>query len=186
MNPAGALIFILKYLFDIYIMIVLARFILQLVRADFYNPVSQFIVKATTPILKPLRRIIPGFGGVDVASIVLMIALVLLKIVVIILISQGSIAGLSPLTLLVITLNSAATTVLNFYLFCIFISIIFSWISQGAYNPFAALMQQITEPVMAPARKLIPPMGGLDLSPILVIMAISAIKILFGLGQGPF
>ncbi|OUS24418.1 hypothetical protein A9Q99_24735 [Gammaproteobacteria bacterium 45_16_T64] len=186
MNPAGALIFILKYVFDIYIMIVLARFILQLVRADFYNPVSQFIVKVTTPILKPLRRIIPGFGGIDVASIVLMITLVLVKIIIIILISYGSIAGLSPVTLAITTLNSAANTVLNFYLFCIFIGIIFSWVSQGAYNPFAALMQQITEPVLAPARKLIPAMGGLDLSPMLVIMLITAIKILFGLGQGPF
>lgn len=186
MNPAGALVFILSYLFDIYIMIVLARFILQIVRADFYNPISQFIVKATTPILKPLRRVIPGFGGIDVASIVLMFSLVLAKILVIILIYNGTLMGLSPLTLAVGTVKSAANTLLNFYMFCIFISILMSWIAQGSYNPLAALLHQITEPVMAPARRILPPMGGLDLSPMIVLILISTVKVLFGLGQGPF
>ena len=186
MNPAGTLVFILGYLFDIYIMIVLARFLLQIVRADFYNPISQFIVKATTPILKPLRRVIPGFGGVDVASIVLMLALVLLKVIVIILIYRGTLAGYSPLVLGMDVIKSAANTLLNFYMFSIFISILMSWIAQGSYNPLVALLHQITEPVMAPARKILPPMGGLDLSPMIILVLISTIKVLFGLGQGPF
>ena len=186
MNPAGALVFILGYLFDIYIMIVLARFLLQIVRADFYNPISQFIVKATTPILKPLRRIIPGFGGVDVASIVLMLALVLLKVIVIILIYNGTLRGYSPLVLGMDVIKSATNTLLNFYMFSIFISILMSWIAQGSYNPLVALLHQITEPVMAPARKILPPMGGLDLSPMIILVLISTIKVLFGLGQGPF
>ena len=75
MNVSGALNFILINLFDVYIMIVFTRFLLQLLRADFYNPVSQFVVKATTPVLKPLRRIIPGYGGIDNASLVLMAVL---------------------------------------------------------------------------------------------------------------
>lgn len=182
MNPAGALIFILDYAFDIYIMIVLARFILQMVRADFYNPISQFIVKATTPVLKPLRRIIPGFGGIDVASIVLMLSLVVIKILVIQLIGAGSLAGVSPLALGLFALKSAADTVLSFYMVCIFGSIIMSWISQGSYSPIAALLHQITEPIMAPARKILPPMGGLDLSPMIVIALIMTIRVLFNLG----
>lgn len=182
MNPAGALIFILNYAFDIYIMIVLARFILQMVRADFYNPISQFIVKATTPILKPLRRLIPGFGGIDVASIVLMLTLVVIKILVIQLVGGGSLAGISPLAFGVFAIKTAVDTVLSFYLVCIFGSIIMSWISQGSYSPIAALLQQITEPVMAPARKILPPMGGLDLSPMIVIALIMTIRVLFNLG----
>ena len=82
MNPTGALELIITMIFDVYIMIVVARFILQLVRADFYNPVSQFIVKATSPVLTPLRRIVPGFGGLDVASIVLFMVLVFLKLLI--------------------------------------------------------------------------------------------------------
>ncbi|PCJ30086.1 MAG: hypothetical protein COA99_18640 [Moraxellaceae bacterium] len=182
MNPAGAFVFIIGYAFDIYIMIVLARFILQMVRADFYNPVSQFIVKVTTPVLKPLRRIIPGFGGIDIASIVLMFTLVLIKILILLLIDYGSLSGLSLLTLSIITVKSAANIVLNFYMFCIFIGIILSWISQGSYNAFSALLHQITEPILAPARKILPPMGGLDLSPMIILILISFIKVLFRLG----
>jgi len=178
MNPIGAFVFIWKYIIDIYVIIVLARFILQVVRADFYNPTSQFIVKATTPILKPLRRIIPGIGGIDVAAIVLMVALVIIKWGVL-----KTIKG-SPLDILdfsFVILQSMAIIVLNFYMFCIFINIIMSWIAQGNYNPFADLVRQIIEPVMAPARRLLPAMGGMDFSPILVLLLISTIKILFSL-----
>jgi len=76
-------------------------------------------------------------------------------------------------------LQSMVIILLNFYMFCIFISVIMSWIAQGHYNPFADLLRQITEPVMAPARRLLPPMGGMDFSPIIVLLLISTIKILF-------
>ena len=81
MNPQGALVFLLDFVFSAYIFIVLTRFVLQLARADFYNPISQFVLKATNPLLKPLRRIIPGYGGLDVASLVLVIVLIMLKAV---------------------------------------------------------------------------------------------------------
>lgn len=183
MNPAGALEYILLTVIDIYIMIVLARFMLQLVRADFYNPVSQFVVKATSPVLNPLRRVIPGFGGLDIAAIILMLVLVALKLALYFFL-KGAL-GLPILTMVIFFIKSVANTFLNFFLFSIFVSIILSWVAQGSYNPLADLLHQITEPVMGPARKILPPMGGLDLSPMLVLLAISAIKILFGLNGMP-
>mgnify|MGYP000647941311 CR=1 FL=1 len=92
------------------------------------------------------------------------------RMIIIILIYNGTLAGLSPLALGIGVIKSAANTLLNFYMFSIFISILMSWIAQGSYNPLVALLHQITEPVMAPARKILPPMGGLDLSPMIILV----------------
>lgn len=185
MNPTGALELIVITLFDVYIWIVMARFILQLVRADFYNPVSQFIVKATSPVLNPLRRVIPGFGGVDVASIVLLLVLVLIKLAIWLPLNGYNVAAMASPGFVVLLLQSIANSVITFFTFCIFIMVILSWVAQGSYNPMADIMRQITDPIMAPARKIIPPMGGLDLSPMVVLLALMAIKVLFNLTNIP-
>jgi len=186
MHVNNAFLFLVTTLFDIYISVVLARFILQMVRADFYNPVSQFIVKATNPLLVPLRKIIPGFGGLDVASLVLFTGLIVIKMAIVLLLFYGA-HSLPILQLLVLFLQSAANTIINFFLFVIFVSAILSWVAAaGGYNPFADILNQIAEPVLAPARKILPPMGGLDLSPMLVMIAMIFIKQLFGLGNLPF
>lgn len=185
MNPTGALHLLITMIFDIYITIVVARFVLQLVRADFYNPISQFIVKATSPVLNPLRRVIPGFGGVDVASIVLFMLLVTLKLALLELLVGNGLAAIATPWFAVLFVMSMASTIINFFMFCIFIMVILSWVAQGSYNPMAEIMRQITEPIMAPARKVIPPMGGLDLSPMIVLMLLMFIKVLFGLSNVP-
>ncbi len=184
MNVDGAFLFLVTTLFDIYIWIVLTRFILQLVRADFYNPVSQFVVKATSPVLTPLRRMIPGFGGLDVASLVLFLALVLVKLGLYVYVFKG--AYLSPMGFIILSLMSIASTIINYFLFVIFVSAILSWVvAAGGYNPFADLLHQIAEPVLGPARKIIPPMGGLDISPMLVMIGLIFLKQLFGLSGLP-
>ena len=185
MNPTGALELVVMTICDIYIMIVVARFILQMVRADFYNPVSQFIVKATSPVLNPLRRVVPGFGGVDVASIVLFMVLVLIKLGIWLMLKGYGLALIPSLDFLLLFMRSMANTVLNFFLFCIFIMVILSWVAQGSYNPMADIMRQVTEPIMAPARKLLPPIGGLDLSPMIVILLLMVIKEFFMLSGTP-
>ncbi|MAR90786.1 MAG: hypothetical protein CML06_07870 [Pseudomonadales bacterium] len=186
MNVSGAFLFLINTLFDIYISIVLARFILQMVRADFYNPVSQFIVKATNPLLFPLRRIVPGFGGLDIASLILFVALIIIKLVVYIYVFHAF-PPLGPLQMLILTLMSMANTIINFFLFVIFVAAILSWVAAagGGYNPIADILHQIAEPVLAPARKVIPPMGGLDISPMLVMILLIFIKQLFGLSHVP-
>lgn len=167
-----ALIYIIQTLGSLYLLIVLLRFILQLVRADFYNPLSQFALKATQPLLKPLRRIIPGLGGLDLASLVLAMLVQLLLMVVIILI-----AGANPLAyglqLLVWTVIAVTSLFLKIFFFAMIISVILSWVAPGSHNPGAQLVNQICEPLLAPFRKLIPNLGGLDISPIFAFIALN-------------
>ena len=181
------LLLVINTLFDIYLLLVLLRFMLQWLRADFYNPVSQFIVRATTPPLKPLRRIIPGVGGQDMAAIVLSLLLLMAKYLLIRSLGAGAIevanvaaplasAGIAGL--LLIALAEVLATFINIFLFAIIIQVILSWVNTGGYNPVIGLIQTLSEPVMRPIRKFIPPLGGLDLTPLFASLGLMFIKML--------
>jgi YggT family protein len=148
---------------------------LQLSRADFYNPISQFIVKATNPLLIPLRRIIPSVGSVDTASLVLAVFFQLAVVSLKMLVLSGSIANLAFLIALSIVM--VLGVVLNVYFWALIIMIVSSWVAPGSNNPALVLINQIVEPLMQPFRKLLPPMGGLDLSPILVFLVIQVLEV---------
>jgi YggT family protein len=167
-----ALIYIIQTLGSLYLLIVLLRFILQLVRADFYNPLSQFVVKATQPLLTPLRRIIPGFAGLDLASLTLAI-LVQLVLMVVTLTLMGYNVGGFILQLLVWSVIGVTSLFLKVFFFAMIISVILSWVAPGSYNPGAQLVNQICEPLLAPFRRLLPNLGGLDISPIFAFIAIN-------------
>ena len=167
-----ALIYIIQTLGSLYLLIVLLRFILQLVRADFYNPLSQFIVKATQPLLTPLRRIIPGFAGLDLASLILAILVQLLLMMVTLTLMGYNVGGFI-LQLLVWSLIGVTSLFLKVFFFALIISVILSWVAPGSYNPGAQLVNQICEPLLAPFRKLLPNLGGLDISPIFAFIAIN-------------
>jgi len=171
-----AAIYILETLGSLYLLIVLLRFVLQLVRADFYNPLSQFTVKATQPLLRPLRRIIPGFGGVDLASLVLAILVQLVMMGLTMLLAYGTTGN--PLQLLVWSLIGVTSLFLKIFFFALIISVILSWVAPGSYNPGAQLVNQLCEPLLAPFRKLLPNLGGLDISPIFAFIAINLIDML--------
>jgi YggT family protein len=169
-----ALIYIIQTLGSLYLLIVLLRFILQLVRADFYNPLSQFIVKATQPLLTPLRRIIPGFAGLDLASLVLALLVQLLLMIVTLTLVGYNVAGFIP-QLLVWSVIGVTSLFLKVFFFALIISVILSWVAPGSYNPGAQLVNQICEPLLAPFRKLLPNLGGLDISPIFAFITINLI-----------
>ena len=169
---AEALIYIVQTLGSLYLLIVLLRFILQLVRADFYNPLSQVTVKATQPLLKPLRRIIPGFGGLDLASLALAILVQLVLMVLVILIAGANPAAVG-LQLLVWAIIAVTSLFLKIFFFAMIISVILSWVAPGSYNPGAQLVNQICEPLLAPFRRLLPNLGGLDISPIFAFIALN-------------
>jgi YggT family protein len=177
------LIYLVQTLLSLYLVSMLLRFLLQLVRADFYNPISQFIVKVTNPLVIPLRRVIPGLGGIDVSSLLLALVLQLAAIVALLLIN-----GLSPpgvFLLFAWSVLGVLGLLVNIYFFALLAMIILSWVAAGSRHPAIYLLYQITEPVMAPFRKVLPPMGGLDLSPILVFVLINIIQIaLRHLAQG--
>lgn len=171
-NP---LIFLIKTLFGLYILAVLLRFLLQQSRADFYNPVSQFLVKITQPPLRPLRRVIPGLGGIDVAALVLLLILQLLEIAIVGLLQRGGLLPLPPM--LVLAIAELVELTLNVYLVAVIVQAILSWVQPG-YNPATAILYSLTEPVLRPAQRILPPLGGLDLSPLVVIILIQLLKML--------
>ncbi|WP_428608094.1 YggT family protein [Sedimenticola sp.] len=169
------LAFLIQVIFDLMILVVMLRFILQLVRADFYNPISQFTVKMTTPLLRPLRRVIPGIGGIDVASIILMFLLKTLELTLIMLVSGK---GMQPLAAMAFAIPELISLTINFFLFAILIQVILSWVNPGHYNPASALIYSITAPLLRPAQRLIPPIGGIDLSPMAVLVGLQLLKML--------
>ncbi|GMR19833.1 MAG: YggT family protein [Gammaproteobacteria bacterium] len=173
-NEAG--IYLIQVLFSLYILAVLLRFMFQLVRADFYNPVSQVLVKITNPPLLPLRRIIPGLWGVDLASIVLLLFLQVLELFLVIGLKHSFL--MAPLALSVLALAELVSLATYVFIFCMLIRIVLSWLQAGAYNPVIGLIVSLTEPLMRPARRLIPPISGLDLSPIAVFIALELVLIL--------
>ena len=164
---ANAGVFIIDFVFGLYILTVILRFLLQLVRADFYNPLAQAIVTITNPPLRPLRRAIPAIKSIDTASIILMVVLQVIASLLIFLI-QGYSANL--IGLLVIAIGELAGKVVYVFIFAIFIQVIASWVAPGSYNPVLALVDSLTAPIMRPLRRLIPPLGGLDLSPMVAIL----------------
>ncbi len=172
---ANPLVFIVQTLFGLYILIVMLRFLLQWAKADFYNPLSQFIVKVTTPVLRPMRRIIPGLGGLDFAAIVLMWLLKTVELSLVILIT-GSV--LNPIGPMLWSIPQLVDLLINVFIFAILIQVIISWINPGTYNPILGVINSLTEPLMRPARRMIPPISGLDLSPMLVIMGLYLLKML--------
>ena len=171
-NPA---VFLIQTLFGLYILLVVLRFLLQTTRADFYNPISQFIVKATAPVLKPLRRLIPGFAGVDLSSLVLAWLLKSLELMLVLSLAG---VGANAMGALVWSIPELVELVINIFLFAVLIQVILSWINPGSYNPATDLLYSLTEPVMRPARRLLPPMSGLDLSPMLVMIGLVLLKML--------
>ncbi len=164
--------FLVSTLFDLYLMVAVLRVWMQLVRADFYNPVSQFVVKATNPILVPLRKVIPGLGGLDLAGFLLVFLVATAKVAALYLIYGQSIQVYS---LLVGALFTVVGEVFQLIFWVTVIRAILSWISQG-YNPIEALLHQLTEPLLAPIRKIIPPIGGLDLSLLVFLIALQFIQ----------
>jgi YggT family protein len=169
-------LYLIQLVFGFYILLVLLRLLFQLVRASFYNPVSQFIVTLTQPPMQFLRRFIPGLFGVDMAAVVLLLALQILEIYVI-----AWFQGASPAAGGVVVVAVAQLIEFTVYVFivAIFIRIILSWVNPyGTRHPVGDLLHSLTEPLLAPARRLIPPIGGLDLSPIAVFVLLQLTLIL--------
>ncbi len=171
-NP---LIFLVQVFFGLYSVAVLLRFLFQLVRADFYNPVSQFIVTITKPLLNPLRKIIPGYRGWDFASLVLA-WLVLAVEMGIIMALKG--AGAQPLAALALAVPELVDLIINIFLVALFIQVILSWISPGNYNPAVGLAYSLTQPLLGPVQRRMPALGGIDLSPMVVIVGLILLKML--------
>ena len=173
----SAMQFLVNTLFELYLMVVLLRFRLQLARADFYNPFSQFVVKATHPIVGPLRRVLPSIGRIDTATLVLALLVAGLKIVALNLIIGNT--NINPLGLVIGSFYLVVKEALSLMMWVLIIRAIMSWVSQG-YNPMDMVLGQLTEPLLAPIRRRLPSLGGLDLSVMVVILVIIFLQKLLG------
>lgn len=170
----NALIFLVKTITDLYLLTFLLRFVLQWIRADFYNPISQFVLKATSPLVMPVRRALPSPGSIDVPTLVVLFVLECLATWLLLGLAGLSVGIVELLQLVVLRLIALT---LWFYSIAILVYVILSWIAQAQYSPVAALLADIVTPVLRPVRRIIPPIGGLDLTPLLVIILIQAAAI---------
>ena len=172
--------FLVSTIIGLYIVIVVLRFLFQIVRADFYNPLSQFLLKATNPLLMPLRRVIPGLFGLDMSSLVLAYLLQVLELVLLLALKGAQFS----VFVFWVAIGQLLSLFLYIFLIAIIIQAVMSWINPGNYNPMLALINQLTEPLLRPARKILPPFSGLDLSPLIVIIGINLlimlVPVLFG------
>jgi YggT family protein len=172
----NAVVFLVQTLFGLYILCIMLRLILQMTRANFYNPVSQFLVKVTNPPLVPMRRFIPGFMGIDMAAVALMVVLQSLELFII---AATQSISIGLIGLLVLTIAELLRLLVNVYFYAILIQVILSWVAPGGANPAVTLIYSITEPLLGRARRLIPPISGFDLSPIVVMIGLQLATMLF-------
>jgi YggT family protein len=174
---ADVLITILLIASSFYLTIVLLRFLLQLARADFYNPITQFAVKATNPLLRPMRRIIPGWGGIDGASLVLAVIIQGITFFLILIALNGGVPSINPLSLLTWSVLNVLDLIVTIYFWSVIAVVVVSWIAPQSSHPAIQLVAQVTEPIMRPVRNVIPSMGGLDLSPIIVFLILNVLQV---------
>ena len=175
MTNAG--FFLVQTVFGLYLTMVIVRFMLQLAKADFYNPIAQTVVKLTQPLVAALQKGMPRTGRFSLATLILAILVQLLLLSVLTLI-HPSIPMPNPLNLVVWSLLGLASQVLDLLFFAILASIVLSWLAPQTKHPGAYLLHQLTEPVMSPARRMLPNLGGLDFSPILVFIIINLVDML--------
>lgn len=176
MESAGIkiLVLLITVIFNFYMFLVMMRFLLQWVKADFRNPFCQFLMKITNPLLIPLRKVIPGFYGLDFAAIVLMYAI---QIVQLSLLSYILIGLWSP-SVFIAGIFGILKYYVNTMFFVIIINAIMSWFSTSKYNPMVILIQQLSEPWLSRIRKIIPAIAGLDFSPLIALVILQIINIL--------
>ena len=190
MGSSAALIF--STVAGIYLLAVLLRFLLQVAKADFYNPVSQAVIKITDPMVRVLRTVIPGYKGIDFSSLVLAFAIEAVAICTLIILYGESISNIGYTNIVTWAFAGVLLFIIQIYYYAIFASIIMSFVMMfsGSTNPHPLLLLvwQLTEPIMGPVRKIIPSMGGLDFSPIFIFIAIQIIQnfILTTFGVGPY
>lgn len=171
-NP---IIFLIDTLFSLYILAVLLRFLLQWVNAEFYNPISQMLVKITHPPIKFLRRFIPPVGKLDTSSIVLAMSLQMLADYVILLL-KGMTIGFAALT--VLAFSQLLSLLLNVLIFAVFARALLSLLTPGTFNDVTAVLYSLTEPLLSACRRLTPDLGAIDLSPLIALIGLQLAKML--------
>lgn len=169
--------FLITVLFDFYLTVLLLRFMLQWVGASYYNPISQFAVKLTEPVLKPLRKILPAKKGIDFATLLTLLIVAMVKHGLLILLENQTVPYILGIVLLAIA--NLLSLICSILFFMILIRVILSWIGPRSYNPAIDIIQRVTDPLLARVQRIIPPIGGIDLSPLVIIVFLQLINYVF-------
>ena len=168
-------VFLVEVLFSLYIAAIVIRMLLGFARANFHNPLSQFLVKVTNPVLIPLRRFIPSFGSIDTSAIMLAYGLTLAKISLLFVITRGAI--MFPESLL-IAFGELVKTIIWIYIIALILQAVISWVGNTQGNPIAPLINSLTNPILRPIRKVVPLVGMMDLSPLVAILGLNILLII--------
>lgn len=173
-----ALIFIVRTLLQVILVTVfLLRVLLPLVRADSRNQLSQAVIRVTNPLVLPLRRILPPIGKIDTASIVALLIVQFATTAVLWLLRAYPFVFTLP-QFIHVALLTLVLTILQLYTFAILLYVLLSWIAPGTYSPAAMILASLCEPILRPVRRVIPPIAGIDLSALFVIIGLQALYIL--------
>ncbi len=170
-----AILFILQALLTLLVIAFLLRVIMPFSRADFRNAIGQAVLKITNPVVMPLRKVLKPVGKVDTAAVV---ALMLVQLVGTTAIRLVAGAHVSPAGIVIVALRDLVQTILQFYTIAILVYALLSWVAPGTHSPANELLGRICEPLLAPVRKIIPPLGALDLSALFVLIGLQALQIL--------
>lgn len=174
-SATNAIVFLISALAHLYLLVLLLRLVLPWMGANFRNPLAQAILRLTSPLVVPVRRMVPPIGKLDTATVIVAFAIQYLTILLIATIKSW------PLGILPIAVTSAVNLViltLRLFAYAIIIRVLLSWFAAGTYNPATMIIDALTEPVLRPFRRLVPPMGGLDLSPLFAMLVLFALSIL--------
>jgi YggT family protein len=176
-SATNAFAFLVETIFHLYLVALMLRVLLEAIGADYYNPVCQALIKVTDPVVRPLGKILPRVGKLSLAGLV---ALYILQVISLILIGLISGWQLDPLVIGLLAMLRLVRMLLVLYLVLIIIGVILSWVGQGFRHPIVPLIFQLTEPVLAPIRRVMPSLGGFDLSPLIALILIQFLILLLG------
>ncbi|ORE87438.1 hypothetical protein ATO7_10362 [Oceanococcus atlanticus] len=171
-NIDSAGLFLVNTLFSLYAYTLILRILLQWVRADFYNPMAQFVWKVTNPPTQLLRQVVPRYRQLDIPALVVLLAVVFLNILVDLLIIGR---GAGVVTILWISLLKVLTLTINLMTITILVQAVMSWFGASMHSPASSLLFSVNEPMLRPVRRVLPPIGGLDLSPLVVILVLQVL-----------
>ena len=171
-NP---IIFLVDTLVSLYVLAILLRFLLQWANAEFYNPISQFLVKITHPPIKVLRRFVPAIGKIDTASLVLLLLLQMTSDFFILLLKG---IAINPGALIILSATQLISLVLNVFIFAVFARALLSWVNPGTFSAASSILRSLTEPLLDTCRKFIPDLGGIDLSPLAALLLLQLAKMM--------
>ena len=167
----NAVHFLIQAVLSLALYVVLLRFWMQWVRADFRNQLGQFIIAVTNPVVIPLRKVLPSIGTIDTATVVL--ALIIAAIKLFVYLALHGLGG-NPITIVVISIGLLLRYSIYLFIAAIIVGIIASWVNPHTYHPMVAVARAISNPLLAPAQRLIPPLAGLDFSPVIVLLLLQA------------